>query len=122
MVRIPSNKKKYINLKLVSQKSKITNVELLLSILEIAKNYKYYQFQDFSNKSKCFWENVITVEELKRIFDKLHLNAETLRKYWRSLKTIIEIEKITENINQNKEFIESTNIKYLITYYVGLSI
>ena len=108
LINIPDNVKKYITLKELLTKEKVTNVELLLSIVEITSNYKYYQLNDFSNQSKIFWQNVVNIEELKKIFGT---NVNILRNYWRNLKLVNDLEDILCYIIANKDFIELTHIR-----------
>jgi hypothetical protein len=102
--------KQIANLKEIKNKSKLTNSDFILAILEISLNAHRYGIE-FLNKSKLFWEAVTNMKEFKNIF--LQFKPETLRKYWRYLSETSSIEKLLDNLKKYKDKIDENENKLL---------
>ena len=97
----------FVDLNELSKKIPINNSEILLALIEIAKNSSYYCI-NYSNKSKLFWEDIIQYKALSTIFEGY--KSETLRRYWGMLSKF-DGQKLYDTIIENKEFLDSIQIK-----------
>ena len=97
-----------INLDELNLKEKITNFNMLLAIIEITKNTKYYGMSN-STKSRNFWEILERVEDFENVFGAF--KSETLRKYWRLLSTVADMDKLLELIKENQTLIDNPILK-----------
>lgn len=94
----------------LSNKSKITNTDLILSIFEICTFNKRYNYE-CSNNTKAFWDRVVQEGILKKIFK--NFKSETLRKYWKIMRQTGNNEKYIEIVRQNENFINNNGFKLL---------
>jgi len=100
--------KKYINLKDINaKKSKITTLDILLSIIEVATHGQYYDVE-FSNKSIRFWKKVSEIKMCENIFNSYQ--PETIRKYWIGLSDK-QLDKVIQVVNKIKTFKDDFNVK-----------
>ncbi len=104
------NNKQIANLRDLNSKSKLSNSDFILAILEISLNAHKYGIE-FLNKSKFFWEAVTQLQEFKNIF--LQFKPETLRKYWRFISETDDIEKILDIVKKFKTSIDDSETKLL---------
>ena len=94
----------------LSNKSYITNTDIILSILEICTFNKRYNY-DCSNNTKAFWDRVVKEGILKKIFK--NFKSETLRKYWKIIRQTGNNDKYLEVVKQNEDFINNNGFKLL---------
>ena len=106
----PQIKPRIIDLEEINNKflATYTNFDYLLSIMEIVNNKEFYNIP-FSDKSKYFWEKVITTKECDKIF--AGFKPETLRKYWSLLNKGDNLECISSIIMKIKENDQAKKIK-----------
>ena len=102
------NFKKYIDLTDINKKKhKITSLEILLSIVEVAQHGQHYNIEN-SNRSVQFWKKVSEMKFCENIFNCYR--PETIRKYWRFINER-QVEKVIAVINRIKTFKEDYNVK-----------
>ena len=93
-----------------SNKTEISNSDLILIMLEICLNSAQYGL-DKDNSSRAFWEDVGKLPQLKPITDKF--KTETLRKYWRTIREARKFKKIIAETNRYKDELNNNNLKLL---------
>jgi len=81
---------------------------MILAIMEIATNSKYYGMVN-STGSRIFWEVLESIDDLNGVFG--NFKAETLRKYWRLISAVKEDEKIINIINEHQKEIDNPLLK-----------
>ena len=94
----------------LSEKSNITNTDIILSIFEICTFNKRYNYE-CSNNTKAFWDRVVQEGILKKIFK--NFKSETLRKYWKIMRQTGNNEKYIEIVRENENFINNNGFKLL---------
>lgn len=99
-----------IDLPKLSNKSEITNSDIILSILEICTYNKKYNYE-CSNNTKAFWDRVVGEEILKKIFKDF--KSETLRKYWKIIRLAGNNTKFIDTVKKNEKLINNPVFKLL---------
>jgi hypothetical protein len=115
-------KKRLIELEEINNKflASYTNFDYLLSILEVVNNKEYYEL-NYSDRSKCFWQKVISIKQCDKIF--AGFKPETLRKYWGLINKHGNLDKISKAIflikgNENASKIKlKTLVDWLSSLY-----
>jgi hypothetical protein len=99
---------KIIDPYIINYQEKITNSELILSILELCLNSKEYGFK-YKTKSRAFWEDILKKENLKNIF--INFKADTLKKYWSILSELKDQSQLIDLIKEYKDLIDHEELK-----------
>ena len=105
-----------------SKQRTFSNVEIILSLIEIAQNKDYYSIP-YSAASKLFWMVVIQYKKLQKVFE--NLQPETLKKYWilirdaPSLKDFCEILLEKKTLFNRRCFKVRTIIRVIVDYLIN---
>ncbi len=98
--------------------------EKIISIVELCKNKKLYNYT-CSNKTFKFWSNVIQEEHLSKIF--VGYEAETLRKFWFLIRKANDLDEFSVVLMMNRKQINNSDkcllaIINCVTEYVNNNI
>ena len=108
----------FIDLKEVSEKEKITNTDIILSILEIAF-FKYkYNNAGRSNRTIKFWRDAKKNKIVKRIF--YGIGASILKVMWENM-VYVNVIQFFLVVLKNKEFINDSRLllKSIVKLLIG---
>jgi hypothetical protein len=92
------------------KKNKITSLEILLSIIEVAQHGQHYNIEN-SNRSVPFWRKVSELKICDNIFNSYR--PETIRKYWRLINDR-QVGKVIAIIRRIQTFKEDYNVKHVL--------
>ena len=99
---------KVIDLNELNDKSRITNSDMILAIIEICIHAMQYDIK-YSNSTRLFWEEVYNKKDWTNILK--NFKAETLRKYWRVLRDVGNIKKLIETVKNYSASINDEEFK-----------
>jgi hypothetical protein len=102
---IPLGNTRYINIKELVTEEVVSKVDYILCMIELVKNNEYYNLNNITKTSKYFWENILKIEDLRRILGN---NLNFIRKCWTGLKQVIDSEEIIADVMSMKYTIDFT--------------